>query len=78
MKPFKIVYSEKFSFNIGTNIKILLLQFALDWFFGIDLLYSNLIFACLNLVAVTVFLEFWKRRLDEADVELLKTPEMWS
>ena len=56
----------------------LLLQFALDWFFGIDLLYSNLIFACLNLVAVTVFLEFWKRRLDEADVELLKTPEMWS
>ena len=37
-------------------------QFVLDWLLGIDFLYSNLIFACLNLVAVTVFLEMWKRR----------------
>ena len=39
-----------------------LLKFILDRFLGIDFLYSNLIFACLNLVAVTVFLELWKRR----------------
>jgi hypothetical protein len=40
-------------------------QFFLDWLLGVDFLYSNLIFACLNLVAVTVFLELWKRRLGE-------------
>jgi hypothetical protein len=40
-------------------------QFFLDWLLGVDFLYSNLIFACLNLVAVTVFLELWKRRSEE-------------
>jgi len=41
------------------------LQFCLDRFLRIDFLYSNLLFALLNLIAVTVFLEMWKRRSNE-------------
>lgn len=37
-------------------------QLVADKVLGIDVLYSNLFFATLNLVGVTVFLEFWKRR----------------
>lgn len=42
-----------------------ILQFCLDRFLRIDFLYSNVIFACLNLIAVTVFLEMWKRKSNE-------------
>ncbi len=42
-----------------------LVQFALDRFLGISFLMSDVAFACLNLVAVTVFLEMWKRRSAE-------------
>ena len=39
-----------------------LIQFALDRLLGISFLMSDVAFACLNLIAVTVFLEMWKRR----------------
>ena len=42
-----------------------ILQFALDRFFGVDFLHSNVFFSCMNLVAVTIFLEMWKRRSNE-------------
>ena len=37
-------------------------QLVADKVLGVDVLYSNLFFAALNLLGVTVFLEFWKRR----------------
>lgn len=40
-------------------------QFVVDRMFGIDVLYSNVFFAAVNLVGVTVFLELWKRRNNE-------------
>ena len=38
------------------------MQLVADKVLGVDVLYSNLFFAALNLLGVTVFLEFWKRR----------------
>ncbi len=40
-------------------------QFVFDRFLGINFLLTDVVFACLNLVAVTVFLEMWKRRSAE-------------
>ena len=38
------------------------LHFCLDYFFRFDFIYNNLLFACINLACVTVFLELWKRQ----------------
>jgi hypothetical protein len=38
-------------------------QFVLAHVLAVDFLYSNVLFALLNLIAVTIFLEMWKRRL---------------
>ena len=42
-----------------------IIHYSLDRFLRIDFIYNNLLFACMNLAAVTVFLEFWKRRSNE-------------
>ncbi len=40
-------------------------HYALDRFARLDFIYNNVLFACLNLVAVTIFLEMWKRKSNE-------------
>ncbi len=40
-------------------------QLMVDKVWGIDVLWSNVFFACVNLVGVTVFLEMWKRRSND-------------
>jgi len=42
-----------------------LMQWGLDKFWNVDFLLSNVTFAALNLVAVTIFLEMWKRKQNE-------------
>ncbi len=37
-------------------------QWSLERFLGVNVFFSNIAFAGLNLVAVTIFLELWKRR----------------
>ncbi len=44
-----------------------LAQFVLDRAFGVSFLLSDVGFSCLNLVAVTIFLEMWKRRSAELE-----------
>ena len=46
-----------------------LLHWFLDWFLRFDFIYNNILFACFNLVAVTIFLELWKRRSNELSFE---------
>ena len=38
-------------------------HYALDRFARLDFIYNNVLFACLNLVAVTIFLEMWNREI---------------
>eukprot|EP00095_Tigriopus_kingsejongensis_P011114 snap_masked-scaffold268_size230776-processed-gene-1.19 protein:Tk11114 transcript:snap_masked-scaffold268_size230776-processed-gene-1.19-mRNA-1 annotation:"Anoctamin-10" len=40
-------------------------QFVMDRFFQVDFLFSNVCFSGLNLIAVTIFLELWKRKSNE-------------
>lgn len=42
-----------------------ILHYCLDRFLRFDFIYNNLLFACLNLIALTVFTEMWKRRSNE-------------
>ena len=42
-----------------------ILHYCFDRFLKFDFIYNNLLFACINLVAVTIFLEFWKRKSNE-------------
>jgi anoctamin-10 len=42
-----------------------IIHYCLDRFLRFDFIYNNVFFACLNLVAVTVFLELWKRQSNE-------------
>jgi anoctamin-10 len=42
-----------------------IVHYCLDRFLRFDFIYNNLLFACLNLVAVTIFLEMWKRKSNE-------------
>uniref|UniRef100_A0A0K2TG51 Anoctamin n=1 Tax=Lepeophtheirus salmonis TaxID=72036 RepID=A0A0K2TG51_LEPSM len=50
---------------LSTTSFLGVLQFILDYLFGVDYLYSNIIFAVLNLVTVSCFLEIWKRRSND-------------
>ncbi len=50
---------------LGPMAGIGFLHFVLDRFLRIDFLYSNVLFAFINLIAVTVFLEMWKRKSAE-------------
>eukprot|EP00096_Caligus_rogercresseyi_P011744 TRINITY_DN4727_c0_g1_i1.p1 TRINITY_DN4727_c0_g1~~TRINITY_DN4727_c0_g1_i1.p1 ORF type:complete len:624 (+),score=113.08 TRINITY_DN4727_c0_g1_i1:757-2628(+) len=50
---------------LSTTSFLGMLQFILDYLFGVDYLYSNIVFAVLNLATVTVFLEIWKRRSND-------------
>ena len=42
-----------------------IVHFCLDRFLRIDFIYNNLLFAVLNLISVTIFLEMWKRKSNE-------------
>ena len=42
-----------------------IIHYCLDRFLRIDFIYNNLLFACMNLVAVSCFLELWKRKSNE-------------
>ena len=37
------------------------IHFVLDYFFRVDFIYNNLLFACFNLASLTIFCELWKR-----------------
>ena len=39
-----------------------MIHFGLDFFFRVDFIYNNLLFACFNLVSLTIFCELWKRK----------------
>jgi len=42
-----------------------IIHYCLDRFLRFDFIYNNLLFACLNLIALTVFTEMWKRKSNE-------------